>query len=436
MIQTKPKSASLYPFHLLRKTFLLWVIYITCGMTDSVRGPTLLDLKDLINVEISEVATIFAFKSFGGFIGVIMVGLLLDRFKPSVQYLFLFITFFIKTIATSLLPHAPSLMLMQAVEFVFGLCHGSFHSVGNLLIIRIWAGSGQDCSPYVYAMHFFYAIGALMTPVIAKPFLREEASLNTTMINAEELEVGVSHIWTIKTLYPLISLIMLLPTPFLLYYFIQEQREENKFHKSSSKAEVSQLEDTGKFLSRSKTSALMMFAFIFYFTMAGIEHGFRSFTVVFSVNSELSLSRPEAADVLATFYVAFAAIRGLVIPLSTLVSAPTVLWSSSAVLLASTTLLSVWGQSSIEVLKTGVGLSGLGVGSMVAAGMLWLKELVPFNNKVTAMICFAARLSEQSYSMGIGHIIEDHPMYFLYVMSANILCIIICLAFMKIIAHK
>ena len=33
---------------------------------------------------------------------------------------------------------------------------------------------------------------------------------------------------------------------------------------------------------------------------------------MFSVNSELSLSRPEAADVLATFYVAFANIRGLV----------------------------------------------------------------------------------------------------------------------------
>ena len=33
--------------------------------------------------------------------------------------------------------------------------------------------------------------------------------------------------------------------------------------------------------------------------MAGIEHGFRSFTAVFSVNSALSLTRPEAADVLA-----------------------------------------------------------------------------------------------------------------------------------------
>ena len=414
------------------------MIYVTCGMADSVRGPTLLDLKDLIDVEISDVATIFAFKSFGGFIGVIMVGLLLDRFQPSVQYLFLFITFFTKTVTTCLLPHSPDLMVMQAVEFIFGLCHGSFHSVGNLLQIRIWAGSGHDSSPYMYALHFFYGLGALVTPVIAKPFLREEveSTLNTTLLDTEELEAGNYQIWTIKTLYPLISLIMLLPAPFFLYYYIQDRREEQRFHRSSSRAEVTQQEDSGKYLSRNKTVALLVFAFIYYFTMAGIEHGFRSFTAVFSVNSELFLSRPEAADVLATFYVAFAAVRGLLIPLSTLMSAPTVLWSSSAVLLASTTLLSLWGQSSIEVLKTGVGLSGFGVGSMFAAGMLWLKELVPINNKITAIICFAARLSEQSYSMGIGYIIEDHPMYFMFVMSANIVTIIICLGGMKIVAHQ
>ena len=407
-------------------------------MADSVRGPTLLDLKDLIGVEISDVASIFAFKSFGGFIGVIMVGLLLDRFQPSVQYLFLFVTFFTKTVTTCLLPHSPNLMVMQAVEFIFGLCHGSFHSVGNLLQIRIWAGSGHDSSPYMYALHFFYAIGALVTPVIAKPFLGEEveSSLNMTLPDIHELEAGEDQIWTIKTLYPLISLIMLLPAPFFLYYFFQDRREEQRFHRSSSKAEVTQQEDQGKYLSRNKTIALLIFAFIYYFTMAGIEHGFRSFTAVFSVNSALSLSRPEAADVLATFYVAFAIVRGLMIPLSTLVSAPACLWSSSAILLASTSLLSIWGESSIEILKTGVGLSGFGVGSMFAAGMLWLKELVPINNKITAVICFAARLSEQSYSMGIGHIIENHPMYFLYVMSGNILTIIICLGVMKIIARQ
>ena len=405
-------------------------------MADSVRGPTLLDLKDLIGVEISDVATIFAFKSFGGFIGVIMVGLLLDRFQPSVQYIFLFITFFTKTLATCLLPHSPNLMVMQSVEFIFGLCHGSFHSVGNLLQIRIWTGSGYDSSPYMYALHFFYGIGALVTPVIAKPFL-SESSLNTALLNTDELELGNAQIWTIKTLYPLISLIMLLPSPFFIYYFIQDRKEEKRFHRSSSIEDASlQQEVSGKYLSRNKVTVLMIFAAIYYFTMAGVEHGFRSFTAVFSVNSELALTRPEAADVLATFYVAFAAVRGLMIPLSTLVSAPVVLWSSSAILLASTTLLSVWSQSSIEVLKTGVGLSGAGVGSMFAAGMLWLKELVPINNKITAIICFAARLAEQSYSMGIGSIIEKHPIYFMYVMSGNIFCIIICLGVMKIIAHQ
>ena len=89
----------------------------------------------------------------------------------------------------------------------------------------------------------------------------------------------------------------------------------------------------------------------------------------------------------------------------------------------------------MEVLKVGVGLTGAGVGPMVAAGMLWINELVPINNKITALICFAARLSEQSYSIGIGHIIKDHPMYFMYVMSGNIFFVIICLILMKIIAY-
>ena len=201
----------------------------------------------------------------------------------------------------------------------------------------------------MYALHFFYGVGALLTPIIAKPFLRDQAefSLNTTLLNTEELEQGNNQIWTIKTLYPLISLIMLLPSPLFIHYFIQDRRKEKRFHKSSSNVTPHQ-EASCNYLSRNRVLLLMVFAVIYYFTLSGIEHGFRSFTAVFSVNSKLALTRPEAADVLATFYVAFAAVRGLMIPLSTLVSAPAVLWSSSALLLASTALLSVWGQSSIQ----------------------------------------------------------------------------------------
>ena len=54
----------------------------------------------------------------------------LARFRPSAEFLFLAATYSVKSLATLALPFCPSLAWMQAVEFLYGLCHGAFHSVG------------------------------------------------------------------------------------------------------------------------------------------------------------------------------------------------------------------------------------------------------------------------------------------------------------------
>ena len=70
------------------------------------------------------------------------IGLFLDHFNPSVEYLYLALAFLIKGVTTLLLPFSPNLISMQSVEFIYGFFHGSFHSVANTLILRIWSGSG------------------------------------------------------------------------------------------------------------------------------------------------------------------------------------------------------------------------------------------------------------------------------------------------------
>ena len=220
-------------------------------MADAVRAPTLMDLKDIAQVEISEVSTIFALKSFGGLMGTIATGLLLDYFKPSVNYIFLAVTFFIKSAMTLLLPYCPNLVMMQSTEFIFGVCHGGFHSVANQLLLSIWTGSGQNISPYMYTLHFSYAIGALVTPIISKPFLRSdiESTVNSTMFDLTELELGNNQIWTIKTLYPIIFFIMILPVPFFIFYFIKEKNKELILEKSPVD-EKKELGNNENYLSR------------------------------------------------------------------------------------------------------------------------------------------------------------------------------------------
>ena len=63
---------------------------------------------------------------------------------------------------------------------------------------------------------------------------------------------------------------------------------------------------------------------------------------------------------LAIFYVVFSVVRALLIPASTLASSSAILWVSAATLLASTTLLSGWGDTHPALLSLGTALTGAG----------------------------------------------------------------------------
>ena len=121
---------------------------------------------------------------------------------------------------------------------------------------------------------------------------------------------------------------------------------------------------------------LLVVVVLFYFTQAGIELCFRSFIAVFCVNSALAMSRNQAADILAVFYTTFAGVRGLMIPVSTVLSAASILAASAGTLLAGTSLLAAWGDTSVTALRLGIALAGAGVAAMFAAGMLWIKNVV------------------------------------------------------------
>ena len=61
--------------------------------------------------------------------------------------------------------------------------------------------------------------------------------------------------------------------------------------------------------------------------------------------------RNAAADVLAILYLTFAAVRLLLIPISTLVSSNTILITSSLTLLVSTSMLAIWGETNLLIMQ-------------------------------------------------------------------------------------
>ena len=87
-------------------------------------------------------------------------------------------------------------------------------------VSRIWTGSDRDSSPYMYTLHFCYALGCVATPLLAKPFLRGDLVMAG----------GGGGVWTVRTLYPLIAAAMLLPVPGYIYHFLQDRRTDDTKH--------------------------------------------------------------------------------------------------------------------------------------------------------------------------------------------------------------
>ena len=421
------------------QTLLLWFTFFCCGISDSVRGPTLLDLQDLVRKELKEVSTIITLKSFGGLCGALITGVLLDYLQPSSSYIFIAIIYFFKSVCTLLLPFSPSLLVMQIVEFCYGLCHGGFHTVANPLLLRIW--SGRNSAPILYTMHFMFGIGAMCTPLMASPFLRTETEILTELTadnSTSRLMLATDSVWTIKTLYPIVFFIMLLPVPFYVPFYFQERKKEIASRKGTDSIESEapeRVKPADKIVSRCKCLLLIIFTSSFYFAVSGVENSFKSFAAAFGVNSSLKLSRNQAANVLAVFYLAFALVRATLIPISIIVSPTYILSFSILTLLVSTSVLSVWANSSLLCLQLGLALTGGGVASLFAAGILWTKSVITFNNKIGGVICFSMRTSEQLFAYVVGSLVDTEPVSFLYLMSGTASALLLCFILMNVVAR-
>ena len=135
----KKEKKDRYPWHLLRRTILLLNAFLALGMSEAIRGPTLLDLEDLVDARTSEISFIFMTGSIGALIGSSMMGVILDNLS-TFRYLILALTLLLMGISSAALPYCPSLLVMYVCVFIGGLGKGSLDTGGNVLLLKIWKG--------------------------------------------------------------------------------------------------------------------------------------------------------------------------------------------------------------------------------------------------------------------------------------------------------
>jgi len=153
--------------HKILVTMLINLSFICLGLSASLFGPTLLDIVDLYDSSVDAVSLVIIYRALGSMVGAFIAGIILDKFIQYRLYI-IFIYVLLMGTACSLLPHLKHLWLYYVISTVESFANGSLDAGGNVLCLDIWRN--DNSGPWVHSIHFSFAIGAFLSPILAVPF--------------------------------------------------------------------------------------------------------------------------------------------------------------------------------------------------------------------------------------------------------------------------
>ena len=125
-----------------------------------------------------------------------LAGVLLDKFKNLRSYLMFFYTFLMGC-TTILQPHLKYVWILFANSMFNAFATGSLDTGGNVLCLALWEDG--DAGPWMHSIHFSFALGAFLSPVIALPFLGKNPeeiyeTLNSTVKRNESTDAEKKYV--------------------------------------------------------------------------------------------------------------------------------------------------------------------------------------------------------------------------------------------------
>ncbi|KAH3718200.1 hypothetical protein DPMN_060999 [Dreissena polymorpha] len=165
-------------------SFLLFWAYLGLGFMLGQTGPSLADLRQIVNQDLESASWLFTICAIGYVLGSFLGGVLYDRFD---RLLLLALSCFLMGLSTGFVPYCESFPLMLIMRFLAGLGCGGLDTGGNADIVAIWGAEGR---PFIQAWHACFGFGGIIAPLVTEPFLSKKfeviSKLNVTGANTTE----------------------------------------------------------------------------------------------------------------------------------------------------------------------------------------------------------------------------------------------------------
>ena len=186
----------------------------------------------------------------------------------------------------------------------------------------------------------------------------------------------------ITVLYPLVGIcIVIMSMGYLLLAVKNHKQVGSVTVDSKVKSENNGLDSTPPKLNHNQR-VLVIIMVLFFFFYCGSEGTFGIYLVVFSVKSSLELPKQLGAQIAATFWGCFAAMRFVSIFAAIFLKPIYVMSMSCLISIVGSLLLVIYGSQSVTIFWAGCAMFGFGIASMYATGLLWLKSHMKLTNRI------------------------------------------------------
>nr|XP_040060010.1 major facilitator superfamily domain-containing protein 4A [Gasterosteus aculeatus aculeatus] len=153
-----------------RVTLTYWSALFSFGLCIAFLGPTVLDLRCQTQSTLQQITWVFFSQQFFLLVGSSLGGLFKKTLPRSL--LALFCCTLIISLVFAVIPLCNHVLLLSVAMAIAGLAMGVIDTLSCLQLVRLYQ---KDSAMFLQALQFFSGLGALVSPLVADPFLAEDS---------------------------------------------------------------------------------------------------------------------------------------------------------------------------------------------------------------------------------------------------------------------
>ncbi|XP_028968620.1 sodium-dependent glucose transporter 1-like [Galendromus occidentalis] len=396
-------------------------INLTCvslGLIVSLLGPTLIDLSEIFHTSKQEASQIGMVTDIGSIVGPFLAGFLFKRFNAQLVCILSAFAIGASNIAIPL----GNLNLAYFFGFISGINLVILENGVYVWLVGLWKGA----RPLLLLYSLMFGIGALFSPLIAKPFLSPERRLMTNATGSHDYTgVDGSNESQVVVPFAIIGSFGVVVASLMTVSFCFDSRdirpERNDRHKHFSISEW----------------FLTVLVSIYHLLVVFSETAFSRFLVLYAIEM-YAIPKGDAAVLVSLFWIGFTVVRVMIIPLTMKLRSVWIVLLGQVVFTSACFLMYSFSGDR-RIFYAGTFMFGFGLGPLYGGSLTWLTEHVTLRHEYLSLILIMTCVGSMMAVPIVSPLIESRPIFLVQTLNVSSLLMIMVFAAMVISAkvlHK